>query len=140
MSVDLFSKFATDPTKISEGVWVPMSDMEGVPGRIKIGKYGSPAYNDALKRFALELKRDSGDKKLSEEEWDLVAKKAAAETLILGWEDITLNGEPVEYSFELALKLLQMEEMEGFRNFVQAQSMNTALWAYDDAEELSKKL
>jgi len=141
MSVDLFTKFAQDPAKLKEGVWINISDAEGVPGRIKVGRYGSPAYNDALKRHALEMKREVNDSKnLTEAEWDEVATRAAAETLILDWEDITLNGQEVKYSYELALKILQMEEMETFRNFIQIHSMNSANFALADTEELSKKL
>lgn len=101
--MDLYQHFATDEQKEVEGAWIPLSET----ARIRIARMGNPQYAACVKRLALPF-RSGGvlDEDIPDSVWKQITREAAAETILVDWEGVTRDGEPLPYSKEEALKLL----------------------------------
>lgn len=112
--LNLFAQFATDPSAEDNGVWKEYGD-----NKFLIARAGNKPYTKLLGELVtrhkaiLDNKGDEADR-LS----DKLMIEVMAKTLLLGWESpliVEENGEPVPYSFDNAVKALQIKD---FRNLV----------------------
>lgn len=113
-----FKSFATDVSKEEQGVWVNL----GPSSKILVARMGNRNFVNArkIKMRPYEALERLG--KVSEETQEQVLCELVAETVLLGWEGFTENGEPVPYSHENALRVLQ--ENKEFLAFVIQVSMD----------------
>lgn len=104
--MDIFEQYATDETKEVEGTWVDDGDAE-----LLIARAGNRRYTKKLLKLydrhkkALDRKDDAADA-LS----DNILIEVLSETILLGWKNITLKGEPLPYTPENAQKLLAIKD------------------------------
>jgi hypothetical protein len=86
-----------------DGKWFdyPESDL-----RVKLASVHSPRYQKALRRKFGSARAEIGGGVIDEDREDELTNEAIAETILLGWENLTENGKPVEYSPEAAVKIL----------------------------------
>lgn len=116
--MDIFESFATDEKLEIEGAWFPLSKT----AKVLVARSGNENYIEALRR-----KLDaSGIDLTSKAKEDEAAAEAVfidvmAETLLLGWQGITRQGEPVPYSKDAARAYLAVKD---FRKKVVAFSEN----------------
>lgn len=120
---------ATDPKKEIEGVWRPFTD----GSRLKIARIGNPAYRSLLRRKVKSNRAvlDNEDD-LADKVSDKVLGEVMAETILLDWEGVTINGESVPYTKELGRTLLCDPENRDFREKVKSYA--------EDAEAYRKKV
>ena len=113
------NRFITDPKLEQEGVWIDVEDV-----RLKIARVKNPKHEAA---FAERMRPYRG-RKLTEDEQLEVLVQTMADHVLLGWEGtLTLDGEPLEYSRDNAVRALRIRnfadmvtaigsDLENFRN------------------------
>lgn len=99
-----------DKQKMSEGVWVDCGD--GL--RLKLASTQSPEYKAFLVKKLRRARRGGVGAMI--EITAQVTTEALAEYVIRDWEGLTQNGEPVQYSKQMAKRLL--EDFPRFRSIV----------------------
>lgn len=128
-----FSTFRTNPKKEIEGVWVEEDD--GL--RLLVAAAENPRYLEEfrklLKPYAVQFRNGSIKASILE----TVRKKAAAKTILLGWEGLENDdGSPIEYSSKKAFELF--EESRKFFQIVTNYSEHVQLFQDQDLEEAAK--
>lgn len=116
--MDIFANFATNTKSEEEGVWVTL----GGTSKILVARAGNKKYGRMLNaqveknQAALDLKTDEADE-LS----DSIMVDVFANSILLGWENLSYQGEPLDYSVDNAKKLLAIKD---FRVLVANHSKN----------------
>lgn len=130
MSFDVFSEYATDETLENSGTWFPLKG----GARLLIARHGNDAYNKMLAKgyeqnqTLFDMGGDAAEAKLKE-----LMVEVMAETILLGWEDLSFKKVPMEYSLANARKLLGLKD---FRKDVEAFSKQmTAYKVKQEAEQ-----
>ena len=107
-----FSTAFADPQKENEGVWVEYQD----GGSIKLARAGTPEFNRVLEnRMKPHLRKQRAGTLPSAVETKINCQ-VLADTVLLDWKGMTLDGKKLEYSKEAAFELL-MRHID-FRNDV----------------------
>lgn len=132
MALDIFAKFATDETLEENGTWFQI----GGGARVLVARSGNRKYGKMLtkeverNKKALDLNDDAADK-LSEE----IMISVLAETILLGWEDISFKGEVLEYNVANAKKLLAVKD---FRKAIAQFADDVSAFKFKETEEQGK--
>jgi len=132
MALDIFAQFATDETLEENGTWFPI----GGGARVLVARSGNRKYAKLLtkeverNKKALDLNDDAADK-LSEE----IMISVLAETILLGWEDISFKGEVLEYNVANAKKLLAVKD---FRKAIAQFADDVSAFKFKETEEQGK--
>ena len=132
MALDIFAQFATDETLEENGTWFPI----GGGARVLVARSGNRKYAKLLtkeverNKKALDLNDDAADK-LSEE----IMISVLAETILLGWEDVSFKGEVLEYNVANAKKLLAVKD---FRKAVAQFADDVSAFKFKETEEQGK--
>ena len=132
MALDIFAQFATDETLEENGTWFQI----GGGARVLVARSGNRKYGKMLtqaverNKKALDLNDDAADK-LSEE----IMISVLAETILLGWEDISFKGEVLEYNVANAKKLLAVKD---FRKAIAQFADDVSAFKFKETEEQGK--
>jgi hypothetical protein len=132
MALDIFAQFATDETLEENGTWFPI----GGGARVLVARSGNRKYGKMLTKAvernkkALDLNDDAADK-LSEE----IMISVLAETILLGWEDISFKGEVLEYNVANAKKLLAVKD---FRKAIAQFADDVSAFKFKETEKQGK--
>ncbi len=112
------STLRLDPALCDRGVWVGyLGDV-----RLRIARAGNPQYEEAVRRIAAQRLGASAEDP-DEAFWEGVAREATAETILLGWENVTDDdGAPIEYTPARALALFADPCFREFYRFVTFES------------------
>jgi hypothetical protein len=105
----------TDKALKNEGIWVEYAD-----ARFLIRSYDSPAYRRAMLKAAKPERNAIGK---DPEAAIRAATKAMAEAIILDWEGVEENGQPLPCTPENKLRLMEIQEL---REFIAAESQDAA--------------
>lgn len=101
--MDVAKKLRVNP-ELAKGKWVPfMDDVEFL-----IASASSPSYRAARRRYFQEARaklRAGGE--AAAEATEEIALKLLAHEVLRGWRNITEDGQPLEYTPAIALKLLR---------------------------------
>ena len=120
MSFDPFKRFGADEKKSLEGVWFPVDK----DARILLARRNNPRYQEYVRKHLHHL-RVIGATRINDSDSELVDSvvlDAYAHTIILDWENFTVDGgKPYPYSIEHARELLDIPD---FREFVFALSQD----------------
>ena len=101
------SSLKKDPKTISSGVWI--GDIPGMGDlRLHVRGMTSPLYIATFNRLARAAPGDQRDRTgtVTPEASIILAGRAIHETVLLDWDGLTSDGEPVPYSSDLALEWL----------------------------------
>lgn len=132
--MDIFKSFATDSKLEQEGTWIPL----GGKARILVARAGNKKYGRLLSaaveknQIALDLKTDESDE-LS----DKIMIDVLANSILLGWEELSFDGEAMPYSIENAVKMLGVKD---FRLAVSNYSKNIDNYRVSAEKVTAKKL
>jgi hypothetical protein len=111
----------------TEGVWLPyIEDIE-----LRIARNGNPRYEECVQR----LVQNNPDLTRAESE---VVDRAMAETVLLDWKNVQVNGEDIPYSVEKAYEFLSDPELRDFRSFVMVQSTTCKQFLKKTQEDAEK--
>lgn len=108
-----FNSFKTSEKLEVEGVWKNFTP----DARVKVARFNNPKYRVAL---AKALKPYQGfikvDPIVKEQLMEKITTQVMAETILLDWENFTIDGEKIEYSVENAT--LVLSQFHDFREQV----------------------
>lgn len=104
--LDLAKRYTMDSDKATEGVW---HDLDGSRFLLAYWGWGNTRFELESKRLMSnpDLKAETD---MTIEEYQAaqeLERKAFVDAILLGWENVTVNGEVVEYSKELAMRVLK---------------------------------
>lgn len=104
------SNVLLNPEKVEGGMWVDAEDLEGVRFHVR-GSFSSEYARTlgALQRAATDDDREA-DGSLKPEVSRRIMGEALATGLLIGWDGLEANGEPLEYTPELATRILSAPE------------------------------
>jgi hypothetical protein len=128
--VDL-NLFETDAAKSKDGVWCPIDNVTD----IRIARYGNPKFRSYLEREMKPYKRLIDKGALKEETADKILAGAIASTILVDWRNMELNGAPLPYSQESALKILLDPKLRDFRDIVVELSQDMQLFKEQEVQE-----
>jgi len=125
-----------DRKKESEGVKVFLDDTTW----LLVARIDNPRYREAAMKLSLQQRRAIQSGRLSAEKQQEIMADIYADAILLGWDGLTENGAPVEYSKANAKRLLM--EYRGIWDAVDQASRDDALFAAEweqDSGNSSKK-
>jgi hypothetical protein len=119
--------------RATQGIWVDYRD-----ARLLIGSINGSAYKNLRQRKLQAALTAARGKKLTTEQIEKLNVENMAETILLGWENLTEGGQNVPYSKEKALDLLTripilVEDVASYAESI-------AMFSMLSAEEASQKL
>lgn len=100
--MDFHKEFAIDKEAAEKGRWFPLAE----DGKVKVCRLNNPAFKAECVRLQkphLHILRSKSAEK--EALLDDITRKAMAKTILVDFEGIVLNGEPIPYSPENAYYL-----------------------------------
>lgn len=109
---DIREAYETDPALENNGAWFPLAK----GSRILVGRAGNAAYSKLFSKLydeALPILELGGD--IADAKSDEIMIEVMSHTILLGWEKLSWDGKPVEYSVEQAKAFLALKD---FRNLV----------------------
>lgn len=129
------STFATDPESEESGVWVDLGD----GAAIRVARMGNKKHVKTQRRL---MKPHRGllqsGRSLSDDVADAIAVKVTAETILVDWKGLLINGKPVEYSVEKAIEILSDPVFRNFSDMVAKIASSPGTFNSLDQEELEK--
>lgn len=132
MTFDVYRSLATDENAETVGVWLELSGV-----KFKVARSNTEEYYDAMETIAEEFRvalKTATPKEAAKLETDLLIKLYAKVVLRDWTEGVLYDGEHLPYSYENAIKLLQIKE---FRRWVvkQATDLNNYKIAKFEADQ-----
>lgn len=105
--MDVFSTYATDEKAEVEGKWFPLSKT----AKVLVARNGNQRYQAAFRKKLADHEMDLNTgtpeaDKLAEE----ILVDVMAETILLGWEGLSFQGQAVSYSREMAKTMLRVKD------------------------------
>jgi len=104
--MDIFTAFASDEAKETDGVWVEIGDSQFLVARSGNTHYSKKLTNDYERSKKLLERKDDAADKLSEK----LMIGVMAKTLLLDWKGVMFKGEPLPYSYDNAVMLLSLKD------------------------------
>lgn len=104
--MDIFSTYAVDESKEQNGTWMEVGD-----AKFLVARAGNKAY---VKQLGKEVERNQKSLDRKDDAADALSDKimvdVLADAILLGWENVSYKGEPLEYSKANAKMLLAHKE------------------------------
>ena len=129
-------KFRTDRAREDEGVWTDIGD----GARLKLARIGNRRYRELVQRVFRPHRRALRSGTLPEETSEALMSDVIAETVLLGWDGLLLDGRPVPYAPERARAVLADPAMRDFRDMVVELAGDMEMYRQQDLEDAEKKL
>ena len=133
------SKFKADRTAEDEGVWVAL-DGDDSGARVKLARIGNRRYREAMQRRMKPFRRALRAGTLEEATAERVTAEVLAETVLLDWRDLALDGAALAYSPDRARELLLDPALRDFRDLIVEMATDIELYRQQDQEEAEKNL
>lgn len=128
--MDIFSTYAVDETKEQSGTWMEVGD-----AKFLVARAGNKSY---VKLLGKEVEKNQKSLDRKDEAADALSDKimidVLAETILLGWENVSYKGKPMEYSKVNAKELLSHKEFR--REIMKLADDFNAFKAAQEAEEV----
>jgi hypothetical protein len=128
------NQLAIDYEKSTKGIWVDFTKEV----KFLIAKKPNPKFDEELAKliepFLASIAAGTFDDVLDK----LITAKATAKTVLLGWEGITVDGEPYEYSYENALEMLTNKNYTDVYRFVLTIAHSAERYRVHNIEEAEK--
>lgn len=124
----------TDLNKEQEGTWVDI----GKGARLKIARIGNPAYKETFRRLTKPYQRQMRTGNLPDEVAEKILARCLAESVLVGWEGLEMDGEPIQYSRKAAMDLLMNPQLKDFRDLVTELANEVELFRQEEMEEAEK--
>ena len=108
--MEFYTIYGFDEKLENDGVWMTLDPESEKPAKVLVGALNSERYQQAV----FKLRQANLEALTANPDSDALAKslmvEAMAETILLGWENVTFNGEELVYSKDNAMKLLQFRQ------------------------------
>lgn len=102
---------------LDNGAWV--GDLEGAPGvRFLVRGLKSDPVRKAQEAKQAKMRASKKGKALTDDDKTQIFKETIAEQVLLGWEGLEANGEPLHYDANLARSWIMERNGEAFTTLV----------------------
>lgn len=135
--MDIYSAFATDEAKESEGAVVFLTDGEDASKDpwIRVARMDNPAYSKKVMENYKKLQTAKKQQRLTEEAADVMAKnlmvETLADTILVGFGNLTYQNRVMTGSREDRMQLLRLRD---FANLVVTHAQNVELFRVEQFE------
>jgi len=138
--MDLLASYGSNLEKAHEGVWIPLPDTgDKKPGSIRVARMWNPRFKEAFRKGTNVAKATTGSKALDEDDLDAITVKCLAETILIDWKGIRVDGKVFKYSVDNAIKLLSDPRLLDFREKVVGEASNFQNYRLHSLEETTGK-
>ena len=131
---DIRKLYGTNENKEIEGIWQDMGD--GI--RMRIARIGNPKYQKMFQRISKPHRKAIRRGTLKEDVAEKLMIECTAETILLDWEGIELDGQSLPYSKENAIKILT--DFKDLKEYVNDFANEMEAYMEVDAEEIEEGL
>lgn len=137
--MDSLAAFRTDKEKVATGVWIQVPKAGNF--RIKVARMNNPAYEAFVRektggRLLRKLASDGPQSQQAQDTLRAVTREAVARHVLVGWENMELQGKPVAYSPEQALAIFDLAP--DFLDFVMEEANNIENFRAETLDALAK--
>ena len=112
---DLLKRFGVSLQAEREGVWHEL----GSGLRVKLARWGNPRFTKRFEELVSPHRADIEAGTLDADVDAQVMAKVMAETILLDWDGVEMDGKVVKYTTVDAEELLKREDLRDFRAEVQ---------------------
>jgi len=126
----LKKEFGTDNKLEEEGVWI---ELDGHGARIKVARAGNRNFKKAFTALSPQVRRQLERGTLPENQAAEITSRLMAEHILLDWEGLAENDEPLPYSKDAARRMLFTYPV--FRSRVFEESQTTEYYRRREKEE-----
>lgn len=120
--MDLKKQFTTDHQIEREGVWVQMDTV----ARIKVARIDNADFRELSRRLGKPYRQAARAGVFSDETATDIMIQCLAKTILLDWEGLSEDGQPIPYSQKEAVRVLTA--YKDFREFVVSASSDAELF------------
>lgn len=129
-----------DPQKSNEGTWI---DYIGGT-RLLVARYDNRDMQAFKTRKAVEHGKIFTDYENNREEAERLSAEIEAEAMatfvLLDWEGFVENGEPLEYTLELGIKIFSDETYDEFREFISRVARNSSNYRVESEARVAESV
>ncbi len=121
-----------DIEKSNEGLWTdtPFGDIE-----LLIGRQGSPRFNEFIQ---IEAQNPGDDREKTQEEERKHTNWVYANTILLGWRNLQIDGKDIPYSVKKALEFFEDDELVDLRILVIQKAADSARYRKEALDKAAK--
>lgn len=132
-----FARFRTDEAAENEGVWFEVG--EGF--EIKVARLGNRKHAETYARLTSTpaVRGVVADKKLTDEQAIRIMVEAMADAILIDWKNLEEDGNPIPFSREKALELLDVKDFRALVHDFASQQSNFRVKQIAEATEALKK-
>ena len=130
--MDLKKEFATDESLEEEGVWQDFGD----DLKCKIARMGNKNYQKEFQKLSKPYKKQIRRGTLNDAKAEEILIKTMAKAILLGWEGLEEDGNPVPYSEKNAIHILT--EYKDFRDLIGDYADDLEAYKIEEDEEAEK--
>jgi len=131
---DLRKLYGTDTNKETDGIWQDMGD--GI--RMLIARVGNPKYQKLFQKLSKPHRKAIRRGNLKEDVAEKLMIECTAETILLGWEGVELDGKALPYNKANAIMILT--DFKDLKEYVNDFANEMEAYMQEDAEEAEEKL
>jgi hypothetical protein len=129
--MDIGKLFGTNRTKETEGTWIDAGD----GAQFLVARIANKRWQQVNRDLYRPHRATQRMGKLSQDVEDDINRKVMAQTILLDWKGVKVNGQDIPYSPEAAEKMFK--EYPDFLEFIAGHSM--AISNFQDKEEADQQ-
>jgi len=129
------SSFESNVEASEDGVWNDLSE----DSRIKVARYGNKKFNKLLQAKMSPYKRLIDQNRLDDDISEKILNEAIVGGILLDWEGLTYQGEPLSYSRENAMMVLSDKRLKDFRDYIVTIAQDAELFRAEQIDETVEK-
>lgn len=123
--------FASDPTLEEEGAKIDIDDET----TLIIARYGNIKFRKMRNRLIEPYQLKSGREGMSTDQADDVLNQCLAAHVLKGWKGLKIEGQEIEYSKDMALKLFRDPRFKSFKERVMGEANNLENYRLERLED-----
>jgi len=131
---DLRKLYGTDTNKETDGIWQDFGD--GI--EMKVARIGNPKYQKLFQKLSKPHRKAIRRGTLKEDVAEKLMIECTAETILLDWRGIELDGKALPYSKDNAIMILT--EFKDLKEYVNDFANEMEAYMQEDAEEAEENL
>ncbi len=131
------SAFRTSRRRELEGTWVPLDGAED-GASIKLARVGNPKYRELMQTRLKPFRRAMRAGTLPDDTLERVTTEVLADSVVLDWRNLLLDGEKIPYSRDATIRLLSDPDLRDFRDFIVEAASDIAHYREQDLEDAEK--
>lgn len=138
--MDLLQIYGSDYDAVTNGKWIELQPGIEDTGEILVARMWSPRFKEAFRVATDEMMQGKPiDYEPTDEENEWVMCKALSEATLLGWRNLTIGDDVLEYSTDKAFEVLQDKRLRDFADRVIAEAQKESNYRITNLEDTTGK-